>query len=132
VKLSNKPGRLWSKPSSVLSTYTGKHELEDATGRFHASLAFRREVFDRIGGWPLTKRGDFDQQLIARLHAIEVPGRTGGEDLRFANGFAPLLPSAGSTRYHRRWRRFFFEVSRQEFFPSRGEHPKTRRFPEQS
>ena len=67
-------GRLWSKPSSVLSTYTGKHELEDATGRFHASLAFRREVFDRIGGWPLTKRGDFDQQLIARLTAIEAPG----------------------------------------------------------
>jgi hypothetical protein len=22
----------------------------------------------------LTKRGDFDQQLIARLHAIEAPG----------------------------------------------------------
>jgi hypothetical protein len=47
---------------------------EDATGRFHASLAFRREIFDRIGGWPLTKRGDFDQQLIARLNAIEAPG----------------------------------------------------------
>jgi glycosyltransferase involved in cell wall biosynthesis len=67
-------GRLWSKPSSVLSTYTGKHEVEDATGRFHASLAFRREAFERIGGWPLTKRGDFDQQLIARLTAIEAPG----------------------------------------------------------
>jgi hypothetical protein len=47
---------------------------EDAAGRFHASLAFRREIFDRIGGWPLTKRGDFDQQLIARLHSIEDPG----------------------------------------------------------
>jgi hypothetical protein len=47
---------------------------EDATGRFHASLAFRREAFERIGGWPLTKRGDFDQQLIARLTAIEAPG----------------------------------------------------------
>ena len=35
---------MWSKPSSVLSTYTGKHELEDATGRFHASLAFRRAL----------------------------------------------------------------------------------------
>ena len=58
------------RSSSVLSTYTGKHEVEDAIGRFHASLAFRREVFDRIGGWPLTKRGDFDQQLIARLTAI--------------------------------------------------------------
>jgi hypothetical protein len=36
--------------------------------------AFLREIFDRIGGWPLTKRGDFDQQLIARLHVIEAPG----------------------------------------------------------
>ena len=49
-------------------------EQEDAAGRFLASLAVRREIFDRIGGWPLTKRGDFDQQLIARLNAIERPG----------------------------------------------------------
>ena len=41
-------GRLWSKPSFVLSSYTGRLEQEDATGRFHASLAFRREIFDRI------------------------------------------------------------------------------------
>ena len=67
-------GRLWSKPSFVLSSYTGRLEQEDATGRFHASLAFRREIFDRIGGWPLTRRGDFDQQLIVRLNAIEPPG----------------------------------------------------------
>jgi len=45
-------GRLWSKPSFVLSSYTGRLEQEAATGRFHASLAFRREIFDRIGGWP--------------------------------------------------------------------------------
>ncbi|MGV2333805.1 MAG UNVERIFIED_CONTAM: hypothetical protein LVR18_06670 [Planctomycetaceae bacterium] len=25
------------------------------------SSLLRREIFDRIGGWPLTKRGDFDQ-----------------------------------------------------------------------
>jgi hypothetical protein len=54
-------GRLWSKPSFVLSNYTGRLEQEDATGRFHASLAFRREIFDRIGDWPLSKRGDFDK-----------------------------------------------------------------------
>ena len=47
---------------------------KDATSRFLAGLAFRREILDRIGGWLLTKRGDFDQQLIARLHAIEAPG----------------------------------------------------------
>jgi len=44
-----------------------------AVGRFRSSLAFERELFDRPGGWPLTKRGDFDQQLIARLTAIEAP-----------------------------------------------------------
>ncbi len=66
-------GRLWSKPSFVLSSHTGRPTQKDATSRFHASLAFRREIFDRIGGWPLTKRGDFDQQVIARLHAIEAP-----------------------------------------------------------
>jgi len=67
-------GRLWSKPSFVLRSYTGRPTQNDATGRFHASLAFRREIFDRIGGWPLTKRGDIDQQLMVRLHAIEAPG----------------------------------------------------------
>ena len=49
-------GQLWSKPLFVLSSYTGRLEQEDATDRFHASLAFRREIVDRIGGWPLTKR----------------------------------------------------------------------------
>ena len=38
------------------------------------AVAFRRKIFLRIGSWPLTKRGDFDQQLIARLYAIEAPG----------------------------------------------------------
>ena len=49
-------GWLWSQPSFVLRSYTGRPTQNDATGRFHASLAFRREIFDRIGGWPLTKR----------------------------------------------------------------------------
>ncbi|MFN5909124.1 MAG: hypothetical protein ACK5A3_23985, partial [Planctomyces sp.] len=33
-------------------------------------------AINRFGrmGWPLTKRGDCDQQLIARLHAINTPG----------------------------------------------------------
>lgn len=57
----------FSKPSRVLSLYTGTLQEEDATGRFHASIAFTREAFESAGGWPLTKRGDFDQQLLARL-----------------------------------------------------------------
>ena len=39
-------GRLWSKPSSVLSAYTGKHEVADATGRDSTPAS-------RSGGKPL-------------------------------------------------------------------------------
>ena len=67
-------GHLWSKPSKVLSDYTGEIQEEDATGRFHASLAFTRRAFEQVGGWPMTLRGDFDQQLIARLNSIGPAG----------------------------------------------------------
>jgi hypothetical protein len=67
-------GHLWSKPSKVLSDYTGQIEEEDAAGRFHASFAFTRQAFEQVGGWPLTLRGDFDQQLIARLNGLASPG----------------------------------------------------------
>ncbi len=66
-------GHLWSKPSKVLSDYTGEIQEEDATGRFHASLAFSRQAFEQVGGWPLTLRGDFDQQLLARLATTGTP-----------------------------------------------------------
>lgn len=65
--------QLWSKPSKVLSDYTGQIQEEDAIGRFHASMAMTRSAFDQCGGWPLTLRGDFDQQLIARLNAVGMP-----------------------------------------------------------
>ena len=67
-------GHLWSKPSKVLSDYSGKIQEEDATGRFHASIAFTRQAFEEVGGWPLTLRGDFDQQLIARLNVLGSAG----------------------------------------------------------
>jgi cellulose synthase/poly-beta-1,6-N-acetylglucosamine synthase-like glycosyltransferase len=67
-------GHLWSKPSKVLSLYTGKLQEEDAAGRFHASIAMTRQAFDECGGWPLTMRGDFDQQLLARLTATGPSG----------------------------------------------------------
>lgn len=55
----------WVHPKMVWSTYTGKPEQENAAGRFHAALAFRRDFLDRIGGWPETDAPDFDQQLLA-------------------------------------------------------------------
>lgn len=63
----------WSHPSNVWSTYTGKLAQEGAAGRFHAALAFRRDFLESIGGWPDTKRGDFDQQIIARARQVEPP-----------------------------------------------------------
>lgn len=64
----------WSHPKHVWSLYTGKPELEPAAGRFHGSVAVRRDLLERVGGWPQTKRADFDQQFIARLAAEEPPG----------------------------------------------------------
>ena len=63
---------LWSKPSNVLSDYTSHIQEEDATGRFHASIALSRQGMVKCGGWPLTLRGDFDQQFIASLSGLGV------------------------------------------------------------
>ena len=58
----------FSQPSRVLSLYSGQLAEEPTAGRFHASLACTRDAFDRAGGWPMTKRADFDQSLIKRLN----------------------------------------------------------------
>lgn len=60
-------GKAWSHPSRVWSDYPGRIVQEPAAGRFHGSLAFTRAGLDAVGGWPETKRADFDQQLIRRL-----------------------------------------------------------------
>jgi len=36
-------------------------------GRLHALLAFRRDGYLGVGGWPDTKRPDFDLQMLANL-----------------------------------------------------------------
>jgi hypothetical protein len=71
----------FSKPSRILSDYTGELAEENGAGRFHSSMAFRRELIERIGGWPDTKRADFDQQLMRRL-ATESKGI--GDPCQFA------------------------------------------------
>lgn len=58
---------LWSHPSHVWSDYGEKLHTEPVGGRFHGSLAIRRTALEQIGGWPVTKRADFDQQLISLL-----------------------------------------------------------------
>jgi hypothetical protein len=67
-------GPAWSHPSRVWSLYGGKLHQEGAAGRFHASLAFRRESLEQVGGWPETPRADFDQQLIGKLRSLGPPG----------------------------------------------------------
>ena len=57
----------YSKPSVVLTDYPRQIVEERADGRFHGSIGFRRELCERIGGWPETPRADFDQQMLARL-----------------------------------------------------------------
>lgn len=59
-------GRAWSKPSQVLSLYTGKLQEEPAAGRFHASIVLSRRAWEAVH-WPENGRADFDQQLFAEL-----------------------------------------------------------------
>ncbi len=56
-----------SKMSKIYSTYGNKLQIENSQGRFHASLVFNRSAYNIVGGWPNTKRADFDQQLIQSL-----------------------------------------------------------------
>ncbi len=63
----------WSKPATILSTYGGTLHEEAGAGRFFGSLAVRRDLFDAVGGFVQTRRGDFDQQFMARLQAHAGP-----------------------------------------------------------
>ena len=69
-------GSDWSKPSEVLSDYADPPNwgLERADGRFFSSIVFRRSLYQRVGGFVLTPRADFDQQFIARLATAALPG----------------------------------------------------------
>lgn len=60
-------GCRFSKPSQVLTHVGNALRHEPADGRFHASIAFTRDALESVRGWPLTRRGDFDQSLLARL-----------------------------------------------------------------
>lgn len=69
----------WCKPSRILSTYgcrPGETIEESAAGRFHGSIAVTRRLLERVGGWPLTTRADFDQQMIRRLTEAAPCGDT--------------------------------------------------------
>lgn len=53
----------WSKPSRIISTYLNPPREEDASGRFHGSIALRKG----FARWPITSSGAFDQQFMASM-----------------------------------------------------------------
>ena len=80
----------WAHPWQVWSTYTGSPTLEQASGRFHGSLAIRRGPVK----WIETLRGTFDQEMIARLQAIH--GKPGRPDARFPPSYVFRWADTGS------------------------------------
>jgi len=68
-----RPG--WVHPTIVWTDYPGRLIQEIATGRFHGSLGVSWELLDLLEGWVTTKRADFDQQMIAKLHKSLPPSR---------------------------------------------------------
>ncbi|MEO8487531.1 MAG: glycosyltransferase [Betaproteobacteria bacterium] len=59
-------------PDRVLSTYRmprGRTQEENAMGRFHASWAYTRRLWDSLGGYEAGDRLDFDQRMGARCRA---------------------------------------------------------------
>ena len=83
----------WCKPSKVKSLYGGKENIEDAAGRFHASMAFRCDTLRAYAGWPVSQRGDFDQQLIAHMSGLAC-----GDPI--ALGFEPTYTFNWDRSYH--------------------------------
>lgn len=57
----------FTKPSKVLSLYSGRIEDESAAGRFHASIGLSVNLFHQVGGWVVTRQANFDQQFIQVL-----------------------------------------------------------------
>lgn len=59
----------WSKPSRIISAYFDPPQEEDASGRFHGSIALRRE----FAHWIETTRATFDQEFLRQLHEVAGP-----------------------------------------------------------
>jgi len=59
----------FSKPSTVLTDCPGHIITERSDGRFHGSIAFRRSLWERCGGWPVVHAANFDQQMLRHFEA---------------------------------------------------------------
>lgn len=63
----------WSKPSRIVSAYFDPPQEEDASGRFHGSIAVRSDLLDKAP-WIDTTRATFDQEYLQRLQSQCPPG----------------------------------------------------------
>jgi hypothetical protein len=63
----------WSKPSKIVSAYHEPPAIEDARGRFHGSIAVRRDLLGKAP-WIDTTRATFDQEYLSLLATHEAPG----------------------------------------------------------
>lgn len=65
----------WSKPSRIISAYRNPPMEEAADGRFHGSIAIRRELVEQVP-WINTVRATFDQEYLQALSNVTPPGDT--------------------------------------------------------
>jgi hypothetical protein len=63
----------WSKPSSIISAYHEPPAIESARGRFHGSIAVRRDLLMKAP-WIDTTRATFDQEYLSLLQTHTEPG----------------------------------------------------------
>jgi hypothetical protein len=76
----------WSRPSLVLHPQPdGSLRQHQTGGLFHSGWVYRRDVFERAGGYPHINNGE-DRALAARFQQLEV---TQADPL--ALGFPPFL-----------------------------------------
>lgn len=79
----------FSKPNIVMTDYIkGRIIREGAKGRFHSTIGARMELIRQVGGWPDTRRADFDQQLMSSLlkyspQALPWPDDAKPQDVEF-------------------------------------------------
>lgn len=69
----------WSKPSQIISAYFDPPRIESAAGRFHGSIAVRRDMLQDLANrfgtpWIDTTRATFDQEFLTRCTQYSPPG----------------------------------------------------------
>jgi glycosyltransferase involved in cell wall biosynthesis len=64
----------WSKPSKIITAYTDPLSIENASGRFHGTLAIGKKLLIEVDYWENTRIGTFDQEFIAKLQRKCNPG----------------------------------------------------------